>query len=776
MDLLNYSYTKHFLKALGVFFILAIALDRAPSYQNAYAAACTHYVSDSSGNDINAGSIGSPWKTIQKAANTAVAGNVVCVRTGTYAEIVSINVSGSSGNYITFQNYPSEQAILDGASLTVPSGWAPMIQIVNKEYVIIKGFEIQNYRTSLVNRVPIGIFVSGAGNHIELRDNIIHDIETNYGGMDGGDAHGIAVYGTSGAIALTDIVIDNNQLYDLKLGSSESLVVNGNVDGFEITNNIVHDNNNIGIDAIGFEGTASANDHARNGLISGNTVYNINSFGNPAYGNQRSAGCIYVDGGDHILIEKNVVHHCNVGVELASEHKGKSTSYITLQNNLIHNSTQAGIGIGGYDTQRGSTENSTIVNNTLYNNATQGDWGAELYVQYDTRNNVIQNNIISNPAGRFIESWSSVMSGNSVDYNLYFSTNGSATGSWSWKNAVYSTFSAYQSGSGNDANSLIGADPIFVNVNTSDFQLQVNSPAINAANNATCATTDKFGAPRPLGGACDIGFFESNQYAISGNAGMAYAKLKYIDGNLKTVIADDSGAYILGVPPGWSGVVTPFKSGYIFLPISNSYINISADVENQDYESLAPPTRLLLTVNRVRENQPVGTVVSEFVTVDQDVDDRHVFNLQNGVVGCDSVDNTSFQIYRSQLRTNAIFDYETKDRYNICVRVTDLDNSTLDRSFTIKILNVIDETPPQTSARYYVKKIGGSPMSYVFAFASSEANSRFMCKMDAGAYAVCVSVKLYSKLSQGSHIFYVYAVDASGNADPTPMSINFFVR
>jgi hypothetical protein len=472
--------------------------------------ACTHYVA-TDGNDTNAGtSVDTPWKTIQKSADTVGAGDTVCVRGGIYNETVSINVSGSSGGgYITFQNYQSEQVILDGSSLTVPSsGWGAMIQINNREYIIVKGFEIRNYKTSLVNRVPMGIFVNGTGNHIELRDNIIHNIETNYSGVNGGDAHGIAVYGTSGATPLNDIIIDNNQLYDLKLGSSESLVVNGNVNQFWITNNIVHDNNNIGIDAIGFEGTASANDQARNGIIRGNIIYNINSFGNPAYGNERSAGCIYVDGGTHIVIESNIAHHCNVGVELASEHKGKATSYVTLRNNLIYSSTQAGISIGGYDTLRGSTENSTIVNNTLYNNATQGDWGAELYIQYDTRSNIIQNNIISNPAGTFIESWSAVMSNNSINFNLFFSTAGAANGSWIWKDTAYSTLSAYRLGSGNDANSSIGADPLFIEANTGNFQLGAGSPGIDTGNDATCAPTDKSGITRPQGLHCDIGAYE----------------------------------------------------------------------------------------------------------------------------------------------------------------------------------------------------------------------------------------------------------------------------
>src|SRR5262249_21501605 len=146
-------------------------------------------------------------------------------------------------------------------------------------------------------------------------------------------AHGIAVYGTSASGSIHDVVIDGNEVHDCTLGWSESLVVNGNVEDFTISNNVVHDNNNIGIVAIGFEGEcigcSDALDRARDGLIAGNLVYNIDSLGNPSYGNDRSADGIYIDGGTNIVIERNVVHHSSIGIEIASEHGGKTTSEVT---------------------------------------------------------------------------------------------------------------------------------------------------------------------------------------------------------------------------------------------------------------------------------------------------------------------------------------------------------------------------------------------------------------------------------------------------------------
>ena len=77
------------------------------------------------------------------------------------------------------------------------------------------------------------------------------------------------------------------------------MVLNGNVEHFVVSHNKVHDNDNIGIDFIGFEGECPtpALDQARNGVCTDNVVYNITSYGNPAYGKDRSADGLYVDGG-----------------------------------------------------------------------------------------------------------------------------------------------------------------------------------------------------------------------------------------------------------------------------------------------------------------------------------------------------------------------------------------------------------------------------------------------------------------------------------------------
>ncbi len=43
------------------------------------------------------------------------------------------------------------------------------------------------------------------------------------------------------------------------------------------------------------------------------------------------------------------------------------------------------------------------------------------------------------------------------------------------------------------------------------------------------------------------------------------------------------GAYAGSVPAGWSGTVTPAKTGWVFTPVSRSYANVASDQPDQDY-------------------------------------------------------------------------------------------------------------------------------------------------------------------------------------------------
>ncbi|ANS77284.1 hypothetical protein AWM70_16105 [Paenibacillus yonginensis] len=496
----------------------ASAVASSAAAPSAAAVGAVYYVA-TNGSDSNAGTMDAPWKTLQHAADVVPPGSTVYARGGVYNEKLKFTRSGSaSKGPIVFSSYEKENAIIDGSGLSV-NEVEGLIDLSDVNYISINGFEIRNYMTSTRDVMPVGIYVHGSGSFIHLSGNKVHDIKNTAtpAGEDllGRDAHGIAVYGTKAPESIHDITIDGNELYNLVLGTSESLVLNGNVDTFTVTNNLIHDSDNIGIDLIGFEGKApdTAYDQVRNGLVKGNRVYNITSNNNPSYGkklpnNSHSAGGIYVDGGKDSIIEQNYSYGNDIGIEIASEHAGKSTSNIRVRSNVIYSNRLTGIAMGGYDTERGSTINCTIVNNTVYKNDTIDEGGGQLYVQYGTKNNVIKNNIVvaNNSTNVLIYNGYTQNAGNVVDYNLYYAPGGIDEANWTWKNKEYAGFSVYKSGTGNDAHSLF-IDPKFMDPSKGDFHLQPTSPAIDAGSTDTAiiGQVDIDGEPRVQDAAVNIG-------------------------------------------------------------------------------------------------------------------------------------------------------------------------------------------------------------------------------------------------------------------------------
>ena len=305
-------------------------------------------------------------------------------------------------------------------------------------------------------------------------------------------------------------------MHHLKTGSSESLVVNGNVTNFRITHNVVHDNNNIGIDVIGFERTAPdpAVDQARDGIVSGNLVYNITSKGNPAYRDDESSDGIYVDGGTRILIEQNVIHDVDFGIELASEHQNRATSYITARNNLIYHCHTAGVSIGGYAPERGRTDHSIVVNNTLYGNDTSATGSGELQMQWNMADNIFENNIVfAGPRCLMVLNKSEVdkhQPPTVIDHNLYYCASGPQASTWAEVSGTVTGFDQYMQATGNDRHSRF-SDPRFTDPANHNFHLRSDSPALAAGttDGVPVGEFDLEGAPRVKSGKIDIGCYQT---------------------------------------------------------------------------------------------------------------------------------------------------------------------------------------------------------------------------------------------------------------------------
>ncbi|HKI28480.1 MAG TPA: NPCBM/NEW2 domain-containing protein, partial [Actinomycetota bacterium] len=98
--------------------------------------------------------------------------------------------------------------------------------------------------------------------------------------------------------------------------------------------------------------------------------------------------------------------------------------------------------------------------------------------------------------------------GNVLDHNLYFSVDGSSTGTWLWKGVGYDDFDRWSARSGNDRHSTF-ADPGFVDAAAHDFSIRPGSPAVDAgAFLAASGSTDLTGKPRAQAGGIDLGAFE----------------------------------------------------------------------------------------------------------------------------------------------------------------------------------------------------------------------------------------------------------------------------
>ncbi|MBI2061724.1 MAG: hypothetical protein HYT87_18440 [Nitrospirae bacterium] len=85
-----------------------------------------------------------------------------------------------------------------------------------------------------------------------------------------------------------------------------------------------------------------------------------------------------------------------------------------------------------------------------------------------------------------------------------------------------------------------------------------------------------------------------------------------------------------------------------------------------------------------------------------------------------------------------------------------------------------DTTPPDTAlsaASGQLPVVSGQWLNKTdisFTLTSTEAGSTFQCSTDNGAWSVCASPFVLSQLKDGPRTFSVYAVDKSGNKDPTP--------
>lgn len=454
--------------------------------------AATFYVSVH-GNDANPGTDAHhAWRHIQQAMNVATPGSSVIVLPGTYNEKLTVRVSGDAmDGYITFQ--AGGHVVINGRGIA----GADIINLNNQNYVQIIGFNIQN---DLNVTDGSGIRMNGRDDHVNLLNNTIHNIT-------GISAMGITVYGTDPATGITNIAVDGNQIFNCRSAPSEALTLNGNVSNFDVSNNYIHDINDVGIDLIGGEGMSPnpATDFARNGEVSGNRITRAHERNT----NNNAAG-ILVDGGQSIVVERNVSWANDVGIEINAVRPGATASGDLVRDNAVYLNWGPGISVGASAAGEGTVTSSQATNNTLYHDNVRNLGSGELRLQWGS-GNLIENNLVDGVHATVLMDAEYGSSGDVFDYNLYYCPGFAATAQFAFQGFTQSSLAAFRAASLQDANSIF-ANPLLLSPATARPRLNLHSPAINAGDPAftgDAAETDLLGEPRLLGGRVDIGAVET---------------------------------------------------------------------------------------------------------------------------------------------------------------------------------------------------------------------------------------------------------------------------
>ncbi len=303
-------------------------------YLTAASGATQLYVSPS-GSDSNNGSQGSPFATIQKAAQATSPGSIVHVLPGVYTQPVDVKTSGTANARITFLSDTRWAAQIKTSGSDVP--WT-----TDADYIDIIGFDITSSGS------PDGLV--NYGSYTRTLANHIHDIPGEC------DSHGGSGMTDSNYNAHDNDIIGN---VVNNIGSSYPVlcqyvhaIYHSNARG-HILNNIAFDNAGVGINLW----------HAANATVVANNLV----FNNKEHGISIGTDTDNTDGdkGDNFIVANNIsIYNAILGMR---ERMGVG-SHDQFINNIVYGNGYAAFGDENrnWPSSSGSKDVNTITNDVHF--------------------------------------------------------------------------------------------------------------------------------------------------------------------------------------------------------------------------------------------------------------------------------------------------------------------------------------------------------------------------------------------------------------------------
>lgn len=320
------------------------------------AAGNQYYVDSNLGSDSNNGSFSKPWKTLQKAADTVVAGDTVYIRQGVYSSM-SLKKSGSPGNYITFQAYPGERPIIDGG------GWAGITDYYATtsplQYYIIDGIEITNDE--------FGFFITKSNNFI-LKNNIIHHQSNTGISIDNASNSEIAYNTVYGISSYNGIWLTHSSYNNIHHNITHSNNENGIGLSFDSNYNKIHHNRSYG--------NSCGQDQRYGGIAVEVSSSNNEIYLNLIYNNCHSG---YVTNSPSNKIYHNVLYGNTEFQALLGDWSGSSPVNNEFTNNIFYVTRSTDRAIGYFK--------DSITYDPLQNNY---DYNLYYYVNGPDKSNMVQ--------------------------------------------------------------------------------------------------------------------------------------------------------------------------------------------------------------------------------------------------------------------------------------------------------------------------------------------------------------------------------------------------